>query len=44
VDGLFVALMREARFLREPRAAGACLAGYERLVRALQPEARSART
>jgi len=36
--------MREARFLREPRAAERAWLAYERLVRALQPEARSART
>lgn len=32
IDGLFVALMREARFLREPRAADRCGAAYERLI------------
>ena len=32
MDGLFVALMREARFLREPRAAGRAWVAYERLI------------
>jgi AcrR family transcriptional regulator len=32
IDGLFVALMREARFLRNPRAAERCEAAYERLI------------
>lgn len=32
IDGLFVALMREARFLRNPRAAERCQAAYERLI------------
>ena len=36
LDGLFVALMREARFLREPRAADRCWAAYERLIRSFQ--------
>jgi AcrR family transcriptional regulator len=37
IDGLFVALMREARFLRDPRAADRAWATYERLVRSRQP-------
>ena len=37
IDGLFVALMREARFLREPRAADRAWATYERLIRSRQP-------
>ena len=37
VDGLFVALMRDARFLRDPRAADRAWATYERLIRSLQP-------
>ncbi|HET7793353.1 MAG TPA: TetR/AcrR family transcriptional regulator [Rhizobacter sp.] len=37
LDGLFVALMREARFLRDPRAADRTWAAYERLVGSLQP-------
>lgn len=32
MDGLFVALMREARFLRDPRAADRAWASYERLI------------
>ena len=37
MDGLFVALMRDARFLRDPRAADRAWAAYERLIRSLQP-------
>ena len=37
MDGLFVALMRDARFLRDPRAADRAWATYERLIRSLQP-------
>jgi AcrR family transcriptional regulator len=37
MDGLFVALMREARFLRDPRAADRCWSAYERIIRSLQP-------
>ncbi len=36
MDGLFVALMRDARFLRDPRAADRAWATYERLIRSLQ--------
>lgn len=36
MDGLFVALMRDARFLRDPRAADRAWAAYERLIRSLQ--------
>jgi len=36
IDGLFVALMREARFLRDPRAADRAWATYERLIRSRQ--------
>jgi AcrR family transcriptional regulator len=32
LDGLFIALMREARFLRDPRAAERSWAAYERLM------------
>ena len=32
LDGLFVSLMREARFLRDPRAADRCWTAYERLI------------
>jgi len=39
MDGLFVALMRDARFLRDPRAADRAWATYERLIRSLQPQA-----
>jgi AcrR family transcriptional regulator len=37
IDGLFVALMREARFLRDPRAADRAWTTYERLIRSRQP-------
>ena len=46
MDGLFVALMREARFLRDPRAADRAWAAYERLITSVLPApapARSAR-
>lgn len=36
MDGLFVALMREARFLRDHRAADRAWAAYERLIGSLQ--------
>ena len=36
LDGLFVSLMREARFLRDPRAAERCASAYERLIRSAQ--------
>ncbi|HJW10255.1 MAG TPA: TetR/AcrR family transcriptional regulator [Albitalea sp.] len=36
VDGLFVALMREARFLRDPRAADRAWAAYQRIIDARQ--------
>ena len=39
MDGLFVALMRDARFLRDPRAADRAWATYERLIRSLLPPA-----
>ena len=39
MDGLFVALMRDARFLRDPRAADRAWATYERLIRSLQAPA-----
>jgi len=39
MDGLFIALMRDARFLRDPRAADRAWAAYERLIRSLQPAA-----
>lgn len=35
LDGLFVALMREARFLRDPRAADRCWTSYERLIQSV---------
>jgi len=35
LDGLFVALMREARFLRDPRAADRCWTAYERLIQSV---------
>lgn len=37
MDGLFVALMRDARFLRDPRAADRAWIAYERMIRSLQP-------
>jgi len=40
LDGLFVALMREARFVRDPRAADRAWSTYERLIRSRQPTAR----
>ena len=36
LDGLFVALMREARFLRDPRAGDRAWTAYQRLAKALQ--------
>ena len=36
MDGLFVALMRDARFLRDPRAADRAWVAYERVIRSLQ--------
>ncbi|MEO8133739.1 MAG: TetR/AcrR family transcriptional regulator [Betaproteobacteria bacterium] len=36
MDGLFVALMREARFLRDPRARDRALVAYERLICSVQ--------
>jgi AcrR family transcriptional regulator len=36
LDGLFVALMREARFMRDARAADRSWAAYERLILSLQ--------
>ncbi len=36
LDGLFIALMREARFLRDPRAADRTWSAYERLILSLQ--------
>ena len=36
VDGLFVALMREARFLRDPRAADRAWQAYQRIIGSLQ--------
>ncbi|CAG1016959.1 hypothetical protein BURC_01621 [Burkholderiaceae bacterium] len=41
MDGLFVALMRDARFLRDPRAADRAWTAYERLIRSLQPASSS---
>lgn len=35
LDGLFIALMRDARFLRDPKAAERTLAAYDRLIRSL---------
>ena len=36
LDGLFIALMREARFMRDPRAADRSWAAYERLIASLK--------
>ena len=36
IDGLFVALMRDARFLRDPRAADRAWLAYERVIRSEQ--------
>jgi AcrR family transcriptional regulator len=36
LDGLFVALMRDARFLRDPRAADRAWTAYQRIIRSLQ--------
>ena len=46
LDGLFIALMREARFLRDARAGTRTWAAYQRLVRSLQatPAENPART
>jgi AcrR family transcriptional regulator len=35
LDGLFIALMRDARFLRDPKAAERAFAAYERIIRSL---------
>jgi len=41
LDGLFIALMREARFLRDPHATDRSWAAYERVIRSAQsPHAR----
>lgn len=37
IDGLFIALMRDARFLRDPRAADRAWVAYERLIRSALP-------
>jgi AcrR family transcriptional regulator len=37
LDGLFVALMREARFLRDPLACDRAWKAYERLIRSVTP-------
>ncbi len=37
LDGLFVALMRDARFLRDPRAADRAWQAYQRIIASLQP-------
>jgi len=37
LDSLFLALMREARFMRDPRAAERTWSAYERLIRSLLP-------
>ena len=35
LDGLFIALMRDARFLRDPKAAERTFAAYDRLIRSV---------
>jgi AcrR family transcriptional regulator len=42
IDGMFVALMREARFLRDPKAADRAWRAYERLIASVQLPARPA--
>lgn len=42
IDGLFVALMREARFLRDPKAADRAWLAYQRLVASVQLPSRPA--
>jgi AcrR family transcriptional regulator len=42
MDGLFVALMREARFLRDPRAADRAWTAYERLIASVKSPSRPA--
>jgi len=37
LDGLFIALMRDARFLRDPKAAERTLNAYNRLIRSSMP-------
>ena len=37
LDGLLIALVREARFLRDPNAAARCWTAYQRLVRTALP-------
>lgn len=37
IDGLFVALVREVRFLRDPRACDRATSAYRRLIRAATP-------
>lgn len=38
LDGLFISLMREARFMRDARAGERTWVAYERLIRSLQPQ------
>ena len=38
IDGLFVALMRDARFLRDPKAADRAWAAYERIIASQRPQ------
>jgi AcrR family transcriptional regulator len=40
MDGLFIALMREARFMRDPRAPDRAWNAYERLIHSLLPAGR----
>jgi AcrR family transcriptional regulator len=44
IDGLFIALMREARFLRDPRAAQRAWSSYERLIASHRPADKPARS
>jgi len=41
LDGLFIALMREARFLREPQALDRAAAAYRRLIDSYRHDARA---
>ncbi|MCV4803114.1 hypothetical protein OFC41_31300, partial [Escherichia coli] len=42
LDGLFIALMRDARFLRDPRAADRTWSAYRRIIRSYRAPAAEA--
>ena len=44
IDGLFVALMREARFMRDPRAVERARRAYQRLIGSLVADGQSTKT